>query len=108
MSSTFRVQRKSSAPADDGARSDMPLGIGDFRYADLFVPERLRELYDVFCDDLRVKAPDTWKTYDAYRTGHATMGPEETSGAILAVAPHVSAFVARLFGVERDAAQLAA
>jgi NADPH-dependent glutamate synthase beta subunit-like oxidoreductase/NAD(P)H-flavin reductase len=108
MSSEFRVQRKAFPRTDDVVHTDMPLGVADFRYADLFVPERLRELYEVFCDELKAKSPDTWKTYDAYRAGYQTMGPEDVSSAILAVAPHVSSFVARLFKVEKEAAELAA
>lgn len=86
----------------------MALGVAGFRYADLFVPERLKDLYDVFCTELAQKAPDAWRAYEAYRASQgAGMKPDEVSNAILAVAPHVSAFVGRLFGVEKEVAELA-
>jgi NADPH-dependent glutamate synthase beta subunit-like oxidoreductase/NAD(P)H-flavin reductase len=86
----------------------MPLGIAGFRYPDLFVPERLKDLYDVFCTELAQKAPDTWRKYEAYRASQgAGMKPEEISDVIVSVAPHVSSFVARLFGVEKEVAMLA-
>lgn len=103
----FRVTRKSFPPADGLPSSDMALGIEGFRYADLFVPERLKDLYDAFCTELAQKAPDAWRTYEAYRAATSSMKPEEVSAAILAVAPHVSSFVARLFGVEKELAELA-
>jgi NADPH-dependent glutamate synthase beta subunit-like oxidoreductase/NAD(P)H-flavin reductase len=85
----------------------MPLGIGDFRYADLFVPERLKDLYDAFCAELETKAPDAYKTYDAYRAAAGAASAEDASNAILVVAPYVSSFVGRLFGVEKELAELA-
>jgi NADPH-dependent glutamate synthase beta subunit-like oxidoreductase/NAD(P)H-flavin reductase len=86
----------------------MPLGVQGFRYPDLFVPERLKDLYDVFCTELAQKAPDTWRKYEAYRASQgAGMRPEEISDVIVSVAPHVGSFVARLFGVEKEVATLA-
>ena len=105
--SSFRVTRKSFPPPDLHS-SDMPLGIEGFRYSDLFVPERLRELYDVWERELRSKAPDAHRSYDAYRTSQGKgLTPEQVSEVLLAVAPHVSAFVGRLFGVEKELTALA-
>lgn len=104
----FRVSRKSFPPPEGLPSSDMPLGVAGFRYSDLFVPERLKDLYDAFCTELAQKSPDAWRTYEAYRAVKgAGMKAEDVSSAILATAPFVSAFVGRLFGVEKELAELA-
>lgn len=99
----FRATRKSFPPPGEVPSADMPLGVGGFRYRDLFVAERLRDLYDAFCAELAAKAPDAARAYEAYRAAQGKgMTPEQVSEALLAVAPHVSAFVGKLFGVERE------
>jgi NADPH-dependent glutamate synthase beta subunit-like oxidoreductase/NAD(P)H-flavin reductase len=86
----------------------MPLGIAGFRYHDLFAPARLRELFDAFCTDLKSRAPDVAASYEGYsKCQGAGMTPEQVSTVLLAVTPYVSAFVGRLFGVERELANLA-
>ncbi|MCL2777854.1 MAG: FAD-dependent oxidoreductase [Polyangiaceae bacterium] len=86
----------------------MQLGVTGFRYPDLFVPERLRDLFDVFCTELKAAAPEAAASYESYRACLGKgMAPEEISRALLTVAPHVSAFVGRLFGVERELGKLA-
>ena len=104
---SFRVTRKSFPPPEGLPSSDMPLGIAGFRFADLFDPSRLKDLFDVWHSDLEQTSPDDAKIYAAWRAGTYAK-PEEISAAILAVAPHVSRFVARLFQVEKDVAELAA
>ncbi len=104
----FRVQRRSFPPAEGAPSSDFPLGIAGFRYPDLFDPAKLRDLFDAWCKDLAKSAPDAWKSYEAYRACQgAGMTPEQVSEVLLAVAPHVSAFVGRLFRVEKEMAHLA-
>ncbi|HVH42857.1 MAG TPA: pyridine nucleotide-disulfide oxidoreductase, partial [Labilithrix sp.] len=106
--SSFRVSHKSFQSSEQRPSSEMALGVAGFRYSDLFVPERLKDLYDAFCTDLAQRSPNAWRTYEAYRDVKGVgMKPEEVSTALLTVAPHVSAFVARLFGVEKEMAQLA-
>jgi NADPH-dependent glutamate synthase beta subunit-like oxidoreductase/NAD(P)H-flavin reductase len=93
----------------------MPLGVEGFRYHDLFDPLRLRDLFGAFCTDLKTRAPDVAASYDAYAkdqlggAGGTTprMSPEQVSIVLLAVTPYVSAFVGRLFGVEKELANLA-
>jgi NADPH-dependent glutamate synthase beta subunit-like oxidoreductase/NAD(P)H-flavin reductase len=106
LASDFRVTRKSFPPAEGLPSSDMPMGVAGFRFSDLFVPERLKDLFDVFVGELEKSAPDDAKTYAAWRAGSYAK-PEEISTAILAVAPHVSRFVGRLFQVEKEIAALA-
>lgn len=104
----FRATRKSFPPPAERPSSDMPLGIEGFVYKDIFAPARLRELYDVFCTDLKTRAPDVAASYEAYvKCQGAGMTPEQVSTVLLAVSPFVSAFVGRLWGVEKELAGLA-
>lgn len=107
VAETFRVTRKSFPPPEGLPSSDMPMGIAGFRFSDLFEPARLKDLFDVFVGELEKTSPDDAKTYATWRAG-AYAKPEEISAAILAVAPHVSRFVAKLFQVEKDVAALEA
>jgi NAD(P)H-flavin reductase/NADPH-dependent glutamate synthase beta subunit-like oxidoreductase len=76
----------------------MPLGIAGFTYADLHVPARLRELYEVFCREVAERDPAFWSEWDAYRAApDAPRSPQQRSDLIVRMAPHVSRFVARLF-----------
>jgi NAD(P)H-flavin reductase/NADPH-dependent glutamate synthase beta subunit-like oxidoreductase len=84
--------------------TSMPLGIGGFTYADLYDPTRLRDLYDVFCGQAAERDPVLWKEWEAYRANpDAPRSPIERSDLIVRMAPHVSRFVAALFGVTEAA-----
>ncbi|HMY18711.1 MAG TPA: pyridine nucleotide-disulfide oxidoreductase, partial [Polyangium sp.] len=86
---------------------ELVLGEPGFVYADLFDPLRLAELTDRFFAYFEAQDPEAFARFNAYRAclGEG-MGPEATSEALLAGAPHLSRFVARLFGVEREAQAL--
>jgi NADPH-dependent glutamate synthase beta subunit-like oxidoreductase/NAD(P)H-flavin reductase len=81
--------------------ADMQMGIAGYRFRDLFAPEKLHALHDQFFSEVQGSAPAAYATFDAYRSCKGVgMKPEDVSIAILALAPHVSAFVAKLFNVE--------
>jgi NADPH-dependent glutamate synthase beta subunit-like oxidoreductase/NAD(P)H-flavin reductase len=85
--------------------NDLRLGIPGFTYADLFDPARLADLTARFDAWLRDESPSAHATFDAYRACRGEgMAPEAVSSALIAAAPYVSRFVARLFGVEREVA----
>jgi hypothetical protein len=73
-------------------------------------PRGLARLLSAFEDYARVRVPAAqWEAYLRYRDqGAAGMSPEEVSDALIAVAPRVSAFLARLFGVEAGREGIAA
>ena len=82
----------------------MPLGVSGFTYADLYRPLRLRDLHDRFCAQVATDDPELWRVWDVYRTApDSVTSPIERSDLIVRMAPHVSRFVARLFGVEAAA-----
>ena len=85
----------------------MPLGIDGFTYADLHVPARLGDLYEVFCRDVAARDPRLWSDWYAYRAApDAPRSPQAESDLIVRMAPHVSRFVATLFGVSEAAAAI--
>ena len=85
---------------------ELPLGIEGFRYADLHDARRLADLTFAFDGFLRAADAALFARYAAHRDGSAALrGPDE-SELLLEVGAHVSRFVARLFGVEKEMARL--
>ena len=90
-------------------KQPMPLGIEGFSYADLYAPDRLRDLYDEFCRQTAEFDPALWAEWDAYRAAPDDSRPGPVvSSLIVRMAPHVSRFVGRLFQVETPAGDLRA
>ena len=85
---------------------ELHLGLPGFRHADLHDAARLADLTRAFDDALRAADPALFARYDAQRAGTAKLtGPEE-SELLLQLAGHLSHFVGRLFGVEKELARL--
>ena len=82
------------------------LGLPEFTFADLHEPARLAALHARFVDDVRQAEPGLWERWETQRT--TTLAPVDHSNLLLALAPHVSRFVARLFAVGEAAETLAA
>ncbi|MBP1148797.1 MULTISPECIES: FAD-dependent oxidoreductase [Methylocaldum] len=96
-----------SVRSDTGlsAASVLTLGISGFNYADLYEPERLKDLSDVFDATVRNHDPALFAEFERYRACQGEgMPPEKISDVLVKMAPYVGTFVARLFGVssERD------
>jgi NADPH-dependent glutamate synthase beta subunit-like oxidoreductase/NAD(P)H-flavin reductase len=88
--------------------AELALGVEGFSYADLFEPAKLAELSARFDEYFRVTDEAGYRVFSAYRAERGVgKTAEAVSEALLAAAPHVSAFVQRLFGVEREAAAIA-
>ena len=84
-----------------------PLAIPGFTFADLHEPARLADLYRVFAEDVQATEPALWDRWTAHAAG-AALGPIRYSNLLVALAPHVSRFVTRLFAVGPDSEALAA
>ncbi|HYP01972.1 MAG TPA: hypothetical protein VER76_17410, partial [Pyrinomonadaceae bacterium] len=92
--------------ATTGAGADFKLGIADFTYGDLYRPQRLGRLTAIFYAELYEADPalhDALTSYTKAR-GATLKGTKAESDLLIAAAPHLSRFVARLFGVERERA----
>jgi NADPH-dependent glutamate synthase beta subunit-like oxidoreductase/NAD(P)H-flavin reductase len=85
-----------------------PLGVPGYTFADLHEPERLASLYDRFCEDTSAADPALWREWDTYRRApDAPRPPIALSNLLIAMAPHVSRFVTRLFACDAPAAAIA-
>jgi len=84
------------------------LGIPGYSFGDLHDPDRLASLYDRFCEEVQASDPDLWHEWDAYRQApDAPRPPIALSNLIVAMAPHVSRFVTRLFDIGAEASAIA-
>ena len=96
------------APGVDAvaAGADFPLGIAGFHYSDLYQPERLARLTAAFYDALREEDATLHDALAAYAgaRGANLRGTRAESELLIAAAPHLSRFVARLFNVEAERA----
>ncbi|HWP00918.1 MAG TPA: FAD-dependent oxidoreductase [Methylococcus sp.] len=79
----------------------LDLGIPGFTYRDLHEPERLKDLLATFDAWLRERDSELFVAFQQYRESEGKeMSPEAVSDLLVRVAPHVGAFLARLFRVE--------
>ena len=84
------------------------LGIAGFTFANLHEPRRLQALYELFCDEVRRTEPQLWADWEAHRKAPPVLGPIERSNLIVAMAPHVSRFLTRLFSIGAEAEAMVA
>jgi hypothetical protein len=99
-----------STGAPDGtgnAEADFPLGIDNFNYRDLYEPERLRQLAETFYAQVRRDDAGLHADLMAYldARGANLKGTKAESELLIAAAPHLSRFIARLFAVEGERAE---
>src|SRR5690242_10655296 len=87
----------------DNEPERLTLGIPGFRYEDLHDSEGLKRLHDTFVGELAEREGDLHREYQGYRgrLGEG-MAPSVVSDLLVRLAPHVGAFVARLFGVAAE------
>jgi hypothetical protein len=83
------------------------LGIPGYSYTDLYDPERLSSLYERFCEQVGADNPALWAEWDSYRRDpDAPRPPVALSNLLIAMAPHVSRFITRLFDVDQPLAAI--
>jgi NADPH-dependent glutamate synthase beta subunit-like oxidoreductase/NAD(P)H-flavin reductase len=92
------------------ASADFQLGIEDFTYGDLYRPLRLRALAETFYAEVGRLDPSLHASLMEYiaARGENLKGTKAESDLLIAAAPHLSRFIARLFGIERERDALAA
>src|SRR5258705_12502937 len=92
------------AASDPTGGRDFELGIPGFRFKDLYDVHRLPDLARVFDDYLREADPAAHRDLERYRRDDERLSPIEISGILVKVAPWVSRFIGRLFGIEQESA----
>ncbi|RPJ77320.1 MAG: hypothetical protein EHM24_00305, partial [Acidobacteria bacterium] len=90
------------APFPPASTDSLRLGVPGFVYADLRDPDRLRDLHDVFLKEVMAEEPGLANRWEACRAEPHHVTAVERSTLLVEMAARVSAFVARLFGVERE------
>ncbi len=82
------------------AEREFPLGFEGFSWSDLHDPVRLKALLDAFDAQLAREAPELHAGMMARRAQPDGRDPIAESHLLVELAPRVSAFLARLFGIE--------
>jgi NADPH-dependent glutamate synthase beta subunit-like oxidoreductase/NAD(P)H-flavin reductase len=96
-------------PAADAISATTILGVPGYHFSDLHDPDRLASLYDRFCEDVEAADPELWRRWAAYRSApDAPRPPIALSSLLVAMAPHVSRFVTRLFQIQSSVGALTA
>jgi NADPH-dependent glutamate synthase beta subunit-like oxidoreductase/NAD(P)H-flavin reductase len=91
-----------SNPLND-SHTELHIGIPGFSYGDLFLPDRLRDLTDIFYSSLHTNDTALSGRFNHYRTTLGEgMSPEDISQVLVDTAPHLSAFIAELFQVSDE------
>ncbi len=84
----------------------MRLGIGKFRYADLYDFARLQDLARAFDDFVKEREPELFARFESYRTGiqagiaHGGLNAPDESALLIDAGRHLGAFLTRLFDIE--------
>ncbi len=87
--------------------NDFELGIEGFRFSDLFAAHRLKDLADAFYADVLEKEPVLHEALIKYIESRGGGFEKRAASNILTdAAPHLSDFIARLFGISREREQL--
>jgi NADPH-dependent glutamate synthase beta subunit-like oxidoreductase/NAD(P)H-flavin reductase len=98
----------SPTPTLPTATPTTELGVPGYIFGNLHDPERLASLYERFCEEVEAADPALWHEWEAYRLAPDAPRPIALSNLLIAMAPYVSRFVARLFQVEPSVATLTA
>ncbi len=94
---------RSIAEATSPIEQKLTLGLPGFSYADLYEPNRLKDLLAIFDQTIAEEDPKVYSEFLACRADLDDAMPEaERSEILLKVAPYVSLFVARLFNIENN------
>lgn len=87
----------------NSTENNLSLGIPNFSYSDLYKPEKLEQLLNVFDDSVKAHDKDLFSRYSDYRkTQGKDLKPEEISEILVEMGPYVGKFVATLFNVEQE------
>lgn len=88
---------------------NFPLGILDFQYSDLYQPERLRQLTEIFYQEVATAAPQLWQAWQPYLAAQgelAGLSKKAESDLIVRMGAHLERFLAQLFHLKQDSQRL--
>ena len=113
MAQNILVEPNAASPQDDNPTNssyDFQLGIEGFAYSDLYDPTRLGQLAEAFYAEVERTDAALHASLTEYIStrGERIAGTKAESELLIAAAPHLSRFIARLFGIEPERETLAA
>src|SRR5262245_48446630 len=83
-------------------------GFSGFEYADLYKPERLKDLLDVFDCEVAAANPELFAAWDDYRNHpEKPRKATEISALLVSMSAHVSQFLTKLFSIAPEVEKLA-
>lgn len=86
---------------------NLRLGFAGLVFQDLYHPVGLKKIFDIFCKNLSESDPALAAEYHSYLDGKELAVVDE-SNFLIELSPHVSGFVAKLFGIEATVEKLVA
>jgi NADPH-dependent glutamate synthase beta subunit-like oxidoreductase/NAD(P)H-flavin reductase len=103
----MNTEPRRSGPAL-AAGSGLHLGIPGFQYADLYDPARLRELAEIFFLEVGGRDAALLSAWRVYQQSPDAAPARHVSDLLIRMGPHLSRFLARLFGIEEEATRIQA
>lgn len=101
MPESITENRPNALDESDSNKSNVNLGISGFTYADLYSPQRLRDLANVFYDEIARSDAQLHSSLTEYIKSRGAGYDQKTESSILInAAPYLSHFLARMFDVE--------
>jgi len=88
----------------DTVRDDFALGISGFSFADLYEPQRLRDLHQAFWDYASSQSPDVATRFGSLADPSVTR--PQSSEVLIEVAGILGDFIAKLFNIRTEAERL--
>jgi NADPH-dependent glutamate synthase beta subunit-like oxidoreductase/NAD(P)H-flavin reductase len=85
----------------------LTINLPGFTYEDLFIPEKLAELTQIFYDKVQASDGALWNEFVAYKeSGGKGLKDAQISAILVNMAPHLSWFVETMFGVSGECRRL--
>ena len=101
------TSEKENTKIHELSNNDFDLGIVGFKYSDLYDAEKLREIAEKFYAEVEEQEPILGDALKKYIASHGVGYEKKVESKILTdAAPFLSDFIARMFGINRERAEL--
>ena len=101
------ISEKENTKIHELSNNDFDLGIVGFKYSDLYDAEKLREIAEKFYAEVEEQEPILGDALKKYIASHGVGYEKKVESKILTdAAPFLSDFIARMFGINRERAEL--
>ncbi len=83
-------------------RKELKLNISGFEYKDLYIPDKLEQLTNIFYKEVESKDPNLYQNFIKYKNNSHSFSPIQISNVLVSMASHLSDFIGKLFGVTNE------